>query len=249
MEVIEESLRVSNRTHLFNWLQRGVQYLIGHEVMIFGVRSSGNHFYDFEYFTSSRYFGEDQFTAMINNNQGLLKAASAAWLKSSLPVFVTHKVPATECNHYSVVHYSEAELFTSELKTFVMHGFGDSRAKVSTIVVFGRLSSEINVQTAHLLELIMPHLHCAIIRVASSRSGNINNVNEMHKKVTKREQEVLQWLQMGKTNWEISLILDVSPLTIKNHVQNIIRKLDVENRGQAVLKAVKLGIVSSHNHN
>ena len=48
---------------------------------------------------------------------------------------------------------------------------------------------------------------------------------------------------MGKTNWEISSILGISPLTVKNHVQNILRKLDVQNRGQAAIKASKLGLV------
>lgn len=49
---------------------------------------------------------------------------------------------------------------------------------------------------------------------------------------------------MGKTNWEIGNIMQVSPLTIKNHVQNILRKLDVENRSQAASKALKLGLIT-----
>jgi DNA-binding CsgD family transcriptional regulator len=51
---------------------------------------------------------------------------------------------------------------------------------------------------------------------------------------------------MGKTNWEISTILNISPTTVKNHVQNIIRKLGVENRGQAAVKALNLGLISIH---
>ena len=61
--------------------------------------------------------------------------------------------------------------------------------------------------------------------------------------MTKRESEILQWLHMGKTNWEISSILDISQLTVKNHVQNILRKLDVQNRSQAAVKAAKLGLI------
>jgi DNA-binding NarL/FixJ family response regulator len=38
--------------------------------------------------------------------------------------------------------------------------------------------------------------------------------------------------------------MEISPLTIKNHVQNILRKMDVENRGQAASKALKMGLIS-----
>ena len=50
-------------------------------------------------------------------------------------------------------------------------------------------------------------------------------------------------MHKGKTNLEISVILDISPLTVKNHVQNILRKLNVQNRNHAAVKASKLGLV------
>ena len=34
MEVLEDSLRLSQRTHMFNWLQSGFQYLLAHRIMI-----------------------------------------------------------------------------------------------------------------------------------------------------------------------------------------------------------------------
>ena len=59
-------------------------------------------------------------------------------------------------------------------------------------------------------------------------------------KVTGREREILQWLNIGKTNTEIAKILDISPLTVKNHVQNILRKLKATNRIHAVAKANRM---------
>jgi transcriptional regulator EpsA len=250
MEVIEESLRLSHRTHLFNWLQRGVQYLIGHEVMIFGVRSSDSDIYDYEYFTSSRYFTEVQFTDVIKKDEGIVRAALNVWNKFGMPIFVTNQFPAIDGNNFSIINVGETSLINSELKSFVVHGFGDSRTRISTVVMFGRLSSATDGHTAYLLELIMPHLHCALIKVTANRGGSMDvvlNNNHLLKKITKRESEILQWLHMGKTNWEISSILDISPLTVKNHVQNILRKLDVENRGQAAVKAAKLGLVVLNN--
>jgi transcriptional regulator EpsA len=244
MEVIEESLRVSQRTHLFNWLQRGMQYLIGHEVMLFGVKASDSDLYDYEFFTSSRYFGEEQFNAVLRNEEGIVRQAIGIWRKNNKPVLVSIE-PDEQLTQYSKMHASEQVVKDSELKQFVVHGFGDTRSRVSTVVALGRLSSPMTPQTAHLLELIMPHLHCALIKVTSNRivESIVLNKSQLSKKITTREVEVLQWLYLGKTNWEISTILEISPLTVKNHVQNIIRKLNVENRGQAAAKAAKLGLV------
>jgi len=64
-------------------------------------------------------------------------------------------------------------------------------------------------------------------------------------KITAREQEILRWVYFGKSNFEIGAILDISPLTVKNHVQKILRKLDVVNRAQAVGKALELRILKT----
>lgn len=54
--------------------------------------------------------------------------------------------------------------------------------------------------------------------------------------LTPRELEILKWIGIGKTNYEISRILDVAVPTIKNHVQKILIKLQVSNRTQAIYK-------------
>ena len=59
-----------------------------------------------------------------------------------------------------------------------------------------------------------------------------------------REVQVLNWVRNGKTNQEIAMILDISPLTVKNHMQKILRKLNVSNRAQAVAKAIAARIMS-----
>lgn len=53
-------------------------------------------------------------------------------------------------------------------------------------------------------------------------------------RLSPREREVLRWLRCGKTSWAISLILRISERTVNYHVNNIMRKLDVSNRMQAV---------------
>lgn len=79
MEVIEESLRLQNRAHLFNWLQRGFQYLLAHEVVIIAVRGMERASYDYEYLTSSRYFGDAQFDLVLHEQDGLVNQAFMQW--------------------------------------------------------------------------------------------------------------------------------------------------------------------------
>jgi DNA-binding response OmpR family regulator/DNA-binding CsgD family transcriptional regulator len=60
----------------------------------------------------------------------------------------------------------------------------------------------------------------------------------IHLGLTPREAEVLFWLSEGKTNGEIGLILDSSRRTIEKHVEHILEKLRVENRGAAARLAL-----------
>ena len=62
--------------------------------------------------------------------------------------------------------------------------------------------------------------------------------------VTHREIEVLQRLARGLTNKAIAQELQISPHTIKFHVNNIMNKLNAQNRTEAVVKATRLGFIS-----
>ena len=57
--------------------------------------------------------------------------------------------------------------------------------------------------------------------------------------LTRREKEILSYLLDGKTNKEVSLILDISLNTVNNHVANIYEKSGVKNRVELVNKFSK----------
>ena len=57
--------------------------------------------------------------------------------------------------------------------------------------------------------------------------------------LTPRESEVLVWISRGKTNQEIAMILDFSPRTVNKHLEQIFRKLGVENRTTAAAVSLK----------
>lgn len=61
--------------------------------------------------------------------------------------------------------------------------------------------------------------------------------------LTPREIEVLEQVATGATNKEIGQVLGISENTVKIHLRNILEKLDVQNRVQAAVKAVKEQVV------
>ena len=65
--------------------------------------------------------------------------------------------------------------------------------------------------------------------------------------LTKRECQVLQLLSEGQSNRKIAETLIISEKTVKNHVSNILQKLNVDDRTQAVVKAIKNGWVEVFN--
>jgi DNA-binding NarL/FixJ family response regulator len=61
--------------------------------------------------------------------------------------------------------------------------------------------------------------------------------------LSERELEVLRLIANGKDNSQIAEALHISPKTVKNHISNILMKLQIENRIQAAVYAVRSGIV------
>lgn len=71
-----------------------------------------------------------------------------------------------------------------------------------------------------------------------------NKDGEKIKALTKRELEVLKQVSLGMFNKEIALSLNISERTVKNHVSNIFKKIDVSDRTQAAVFAIRNKIVS-----
>jgi LuxR family transcriptional regulator, quorum-sensing system regulator LasR len=62
--------------------------------------------------------------------------------------------------------------------------------------------------------------------------------------ITARELECLKWGAEGKSSWEIGQILNCTEATVNFHFANIRHKLDTRSRQQAVVKAIRLGLIS-----
>lgn len=82
---------------------------------------------------------------------------------------------------------------------------------------------------------LIPHLNSALI--------NIDEDRVKVKSLTKRELEVLIFVAKGNFNKDIALSLNISERTVKNHISNIFRKIDVEDRTQAAVFAIKNNLI------
>ena len=67
---------------------------------------------------------------------------------------------------------------------------------------------------------------------------------DLSQTLTRREVEILQLVAQGLTNDEIAEKLVVSERTVRTHVSNILAKLQLANRTQAALYALKEGLAS-----
>jgi two-component system, NarL family, response regulator LiaR len=78
------------------------------------------------------------------------------------------------------------------------------------------------------------------------RPGATTGITEAaHEALTEREMDVLRLLTQGKSNKEIARALFIGDRTVKSHLSAIFQKLDVTDRTQAALYAVRHGLVDS----
>jgi DNA-binding NarL/FixJ family response regulator len=64
--------------------------------------------------------------------------------------------------------------------------------------------------------------------------------------LTAQERKVLKLVAEAKTNKEIAAALGISPSTVKRHLENILKKLQLKNRVEAAVFAVRMGDCPPH---
>lgn len=82
----------------------------------------------------------------------------------------------------------------------------------------------------------------SLIVIAQTKMRRPRQTYDHDVPLTNREMQVLRHVSMGLSNREIGKSLGISVETVKEHVQNILRKLDVNDRTQAAVWAVKRGL-------
>ena len=100
------------------------------------------------------------------------------------------------------------------------------------------------IQSAALGEsLISPTIAAKVLQRVRASSSQPDIEKTIRSELSEREIEVLKLLAEGKGNAEIASELFINPKTVKNHIASILMKLQMENRIQAAVYAVRAGII------
>ena len=91
--------------------------------------------------------------------------------------------------------------------------------------------------------LISPHIASKVLQRVRAASVDSRDGPIARPELSDRENEVLRLIANGKDNADIAKELHISPKTVKNHISNILMKLQIENRIQAAVYAVRSGMV------
>jgi DNA-binding NarL/FixJ family response regulator len=92
--------------------------------------------------------------------------------------------------------------------------------------------------------LISPQVGTKVLqRLRAQMTGARRDTPAPRIELSERELDVLRLIAIGKDNGQIAQELFISPKTVKNHISNILMKLQIENRIQAAVYAVRSGIV------
>ena len=90
------------------------------------------------------------------------------------------------------------------------------------------------------------YIQPSLIPSLNSRLVNRDIDKEKIAALTKREMEILTQIAGGMFNKEIAMNLNISERTVKNHISNIFKKIDVSDRTQAAVFAIRNNLISIH---
>ena len=187
------------------------------------------------YFTSCARFSERDFSALCHRQDGLLPTMMRLWIERRRPWLVSEESADCSADWISVIK-------RHELQNIVAHGVTFIDGSISAYFSFSRLLT-ISSRTSYLLEILIPYLSDALNRALAAEARATSRLLGAVT-LSAREAEVLEWIKNGKTDPEIAQIMGLSKATVKNHVQNLLKRLDVHTRSQAVARIMESKSIS-----
>lgn len=235
---IESSQQVHRRHQYFLWSQGVLQSFLPHDVLIFGHGEYGSPDFRCEILARANNWEE---YARRGELDRLVELMVDSWQRSG------HVPRLFQSGGEEGGDAIGEALGRLGLGHALAHGAKEFPGAASGFFVFLRMPHPPGRRHAYFAEMLMPYLHTTLHRMLIAEKGLPDQRVRSSLKLSVREAEIISLVRDGNTNQQIAKILELSPLTVKNHVQNILRKLDVANRAQAVAKAVKARLIGDSN--
>lgn len=264
------ALEVRRRYQFFVWSQSNLQALLPHHLAVCGAYIRQRRELQFEVFNNVA-VPPEVLDGLTDARSALMQQLQGRWIDqrgrpvrvavdslAGLSVVALRDALLAAGYVELLVHGVSRPQRPSELESFfVLASIGrNSGQNTDHSAVHNGGHSAGPAQTT-MLELLMPHLHSTWLRVLAMerelnetprpltpRSGSHSISGAVPgSAVTERERQILSWLREGMSNQQIGEVLGISPLTVKNHVQKILRKLDAANRAQAVARAMSMNLL------
>jgi len=235
---LDASLRVHARAHFFSWTQGLLQSLIRHELLICTQCHGKPPAFRADGFSMSSP-DPTQFSDMFLRDNSVAPALLKSWEERRFQPIVIEAGSASPIGNGAF----SRELERMGATQLLSHGVHDADGRTLSLFTFACRPGSVGARQIYLAQLLAPAMHAAWVRTQVTRTPNGGSDRASGQSVlTVRELDIIKWIYLGKSNFEIGAILKISPLTVKNHVQKILRKLNVVNRTQAIGKALELRI-------
>ncbi|QPF73074.1 hypothetical protein G8A07_09195 [Roseateles sp. DAIF2] len=248
MRAADSALEVRRRYQFFVWMQSHLQPLLPHQLAICGAYKRAARELVFDVFNTVP-LPDALLSALSRNTSPLMQRLQLVWLQARCrPVSTGIMAPDDGVSPDTQV------LIDAGVGDMLVHGLSRPQrpSEIEGFYVFARVGAQATPAQCRHLELLLPHIHATWQRVQNfehelSPMPSMQPQRGAHPTgITERERQILAWLREGKSNQQIGEGLGISALTVKNHVQKILRKLRASNRAQAVACAMTLNLLDHH---
>ena len=236
--VIDASLKISRRHHFYLWVQGIVQSLLPHDLLVCVAVDHDRRRVAVDHFSNVPLPDADA-VRLCDSSNGLGIGLMQAWLRhGAQPMLIDTANPGN-----AVANALARGLAGLGLGFAAVHGTLAPGGSAASAFVLLRSEGPRGGQLRYLLDILVPYLHVSWIRSqVNDSAATPGDAPGGARPLTGREAEILHWVQQGESNADIAARLHISALTVKNHVQNILRKLKVQNRAQAAARGIIWGI-------
>lgn len=231
--LIQRSFSIDRHIDLFLWMQDSVRECLPHDVMIASWGNFDTCKLNYDVISSIPEVRTQKVIGARENVDNLMCKLYHRWMESGEKWFtINHFDPTSNTT-------GDSECFLDKLvnmRSILVYGIRDQRGRDDCLYVFFDGAEEFPVRHS-VLGMLMPHIDSALRRVeclVNIPFSQESIVNPLLGQLSEREQQILKWVKMGKTNYEIGLILEISQNTVKNHLKRIFGKLNVTSRVQAI---------------